>query len=609
MIRMTMKVKGNSHRHAIRSLVVTCVGLLLFVSLTVPANAATTGPYLSVSPTIAPVGANIIINGQGLTPNTSFVLEWSTANTTWHVGDSGIPTSTSVPEVLGITTIPWEQVLGNAVTNATGSFSLTVPAPVDNNGAHVIGAYAPGAKTAAAQASFTLLPSFHFSPSSGPVGTPITVYASGLGARLYASAYHVLFDNNYLGYMTGMTTRGQANFTFDVTGAIGAHTISIYNGYPGPAYLNSNQAPASASITSYAPPYIPFHGQFNITASVSANTLSFTPQATVIRPQIVLPQVTPTSGERMTVTPNVAPVGTLVNVTGLGFPPNTVTPLGWATHIGSHVVGFAAITQSLRNVTTNAAGSFSFTMKVPYDLGGLHNITAPAVTKNGNATLYIERSASISATQGPEGSLVDITLTGLGWTYQDNIAAIDYDNSFMGYVCGFNTNGNITLHLPVTGAPGFHSIDLYPSNYLGPTAPNSSSIAVYRYPILTPNDGPAGVPEFHFSFLITGTPTTSVSTVTATSTTTAVSTSTSISTSTSTATITSVAPPMISTSTITATAQGATGTATMTTTEVSTNVQTTNTVPAWAYAAMGVLLIGGVCVGFLAKRQAGTGGK
>jgi len=585
-----------------RSRVVTCAALLLFFSLVGPARAAT-APYLSVSPTIAPVGSNLTISGQGLPPNTNLLLEWSTANTTWNVGDSGTPTATSVPEVLGITTVPWEEVLGGVATNATGSFSQTLVAPVDNNGAHVIEAIAPGAKTPAAEASFTLLPSFHFSPSSGPVGTPITVYASGLGARLYASAYHVLFDNNYLGYMTGMTTRGQANFTFYVTGAVGPHTISIYNGYPGPAYLNSNQAPASVSITSYAPPYIPFHGQFNITASTPATPSTFTPQATVIRPQVILPQVTAKSGARMTVTPNVAPVGTVVNVTGLGFPPNTVTPLGWATHIGSHVVGFAAVTQSLRNVTTNAAGSFSFTMKVPYDLGGLHNITAPAVTKNGNATLYIERSATISATQGAEGSLVDITMTGLGWTYQDNIAAVDYDNSFMGYVCGFNTNGNITLHLPVTGPPGYHTIDLYPSNYLGPTAPNSSSIAIYRYPILTPYDGPSQVPAFHWSFLITGATTTAVSTITATSTTTTTAVST------STATITAVAPPMTSTSTITTTAPGTTSTTTTTSITVSTNVQTTTTVPGWTYATMAVLLVGGVGVGFVVRRQVSTGGK
>jgi len=546
----------------------------------------------------------MIISGQGFPPNTSVVLDWSTANATWNVG------GTSTPEVLGINTVPGNDVLAHVLTNGTGSFSQTVTVPVDNNGQHVIGAVVAGSNAPLSQAVFTLEPSFYFSPTSGPVGTPVTVYASGLGAHLYAVAYHVLFDNQYLGYMTGVTTHGQGNFTFYVTGIVGPHTISVYNGYPGPAYLNSNQAPASVSITSYDPPLIPFHGQFTITApdpstqasgaggasmilpilslalvigafvmtpimafqkkkngngfltsglgkirvivviaallivgagaylafndpstltttqtttqtvtltsaqtitqsstpttaKTTSTTAGYVPQATVIRPQITLPQITATSGPRMTVTPNIAPVGTVVNVTGLGFPPNTITPLSWATHIGSHVTSFVSAIEPLRNVTTNAAGSFSFTMKVPYDLGGLHNITAPNVAPNGNATLYIERSASISASQGLEGSIVTITMTGMGWTYQDNIAAVDYDNSFIGYVCGFNTNGNITLYLPVTGAPGYHTIDLYPSNYLGPTAPNATSIAIYRYPILTPYDGPAAIPVFHFSFLIT----------------------------------------------------------------------------------------------------------
>lgn len=523
-------------------------------------------PYLSVSPTNAPVGSQITIRGQGFPPNTSLVLDWSTANVTWNVG--GAP----VPEVLGINTVPVQNVLASVLTNGTGGFSQTASVPVDNNGQHVIAAVVAGAKTPLSQATFTLEPSFYFSPSSGPAGTKVTVYASGLGAHPYAVAYHVLFDNQYIGYMTGVTTHGQANFTFYVTGTVGHHTISVYNGYPGPAYLNSNQAPSSVSITSYDPPLIPFHGQFNITApnssiqssgvssiiplnilgvsslalviiafafvtrsgsparmkfgavliiaalllggtallfayepssNAASSQQNYTPQATVIRPQITLPQITATSSPRISVAPNVATVGTVVNVTGFGFPPNTVTPLSWATHVGSHVNGFDSAIEPLRNVTTNAAGSFSFTMSVPYDLGGLHNITAPNVAPNGNATLYIERSAYINATQGPEGSMVTITMTGLGWTYQDNIAAVDYDNSFIGYVCGFNTNGNITLHLPVTGAPGYHTIDLYPANYLGPTPPAAPSIAIYRYPILTPYDGPAAIPVFHFSFLIT----------------------------------------------------------------------------------------------------------
>ena len=236
-------------------------------SLAGPVHAATTSPYLSVSPTNGPVGAKLTISGKGLPPNTSLLLKWSTANTTWNVGVIGPVTGSSVPEVLGVNNVPWEESLGSVVTNATGSFSQTVAVPVDNCGQHVIEVIAAGAKTAVAQATFTLLPSFTFSPSSGPAGTPVTVYATGLGAKLYASAYHVLFDNEYLGYMTGVTTRGSGNFTFYVTGMVGQHTISIYNGYPGPAYLNSQEGSATGSVTSWDPPLIPFHGQFNITAS------------------------------------------------------------------------------------------------------------------------------------------------------------------------------------------------------------------------------------------------------------------------------------------------------------------------------------------------------
>ena len=99
---------------------------------------------------------------------------------TWNVG--GTPT----PEVLGINTVPGQDVLAHVLTNGTGSFSQTVTVPVDNNGQHVIGAVVAGSNAPLSQAIFTLEPSFYFSPTSGPVGTPVTVYASGLGAHLYA---------------------------------------------------------------------------------------------------------------------------------------------------------------------------------------------------------------------------------------------------------------------------------------------------------------------------------------------------------------------------------------------------------------------------------------
>ena len=94
-----------------------------------------------------------------------------------------------------------------------------------------------------------------------------------------------------------------------------------------------------------------------------------------------------------------------------------------------------------------------------------------------------------------------IQLLGTGWDYNTNIVAIDYDNAYVGYACGFSSQGNITVVLTAAGSPGIHTVDLYPSIWLGPPAPSTN--AEYRYPLLTPSDHPEKVPSFHFSFLIT----------------------------------------------------------------------------------------------------------
>jgi hypothetical protein len=123
------------------------------------------------------------------------------------------------------------------------------------------------------------------------------------------------------------------------------------------------------------------------------------------------------------------------------------------------------------------------------------------MTPNSNATLYVERDATITPNNGPQGTQIVIQLLGTGWDYNTNIVAVDYDNSFVGYACGFSSQGNITVVLTATGSPGIHTIDLYGSIWLGPAPPGT--IAEYRYPILTPYDHPEKVPSFHFSFLIT----------------------------------------------------------------------------------------------------------
>lgn len=55
----------------------------------------------------------------------------------------------------------------------------------------------------------------------------------------------------------------------------------------------------------------------------------------------------------------------------------------------------------------------------------------------------------------------------VGWTELDNTIAVTYDNSYLGYACGFNSQGDVTMHLVAYGEPGAHLIDLYPVVFKG----------------------------------------------------------------------------------------------------------------------------------------------
>jgi hypothetical protein len=240
------------------------------------------------------------------------------------------------------------------------------------------------------------------------------------------------------------------------------------------------------------------------TQTTSIPRVTFIPQATAVRPQITVPVLNVASnGPRISITPTTASVGDNITVIGLGFAPNDQLPLLWTTRQGSNVAGYQLVSKALRTVTAGADGSFTFTMKVPPDLGGLHFIAAGNLTEHSNGTLFIQRSATLSTTQGPQGITISVIMHGVGWDFNTNIVAVDYDNSYIGYACGFNSGGNVTVNIVASGSPGIHTIDVYPSEWWGPSTYASQQVVEYRYPLLTPQDHPELMPSFHFTFLMT----------------------------------------------------------------------------------------------------------
>jgi len=539
-----------------------------------------------------------VVTGAGFAPSTNYALQWGSVNGSWVV--TGNP-----PQVTGIKTTAIQRTLGSAQSNATGSFSTQIVVPSDYGGQHFIQAFATNGTGLPPRATFIVEPSFRFSPTSGPAGTPINVVATGLGYTLYSTSYHLAWDNTYVGYMTALSTAGATNFTFYASGTPGTHYIDIYQGYPGTAYLNPQQGPPSSETQSVFPPYIPFHASFTITplnvvaaatsltttstmrytvpgstafgpvallavlaggalfvsrkdpeerkaiskaliavviivlvavagvglymttgsgttsASTSSSSTSssatsptsqtsstpevgFTPVATVVRPHITVPVLNvATTGPRISVSPTIASVGDNITVNGAGFTPNASLPLTWATRQGSNLLGYQLVNKPLRTVTAGTAGSFTFTMKVPPDLGGVHFIAAGNLTRTSNGTLFIQRSATISTTQGPQGTTIQVIMHGVGWDFNTNIVAVDYDNSYIGYACGFNSGGNVTVSIVASGAPGIHTVDVYPSIWWGPSVFTNQQVVEYRYPLLTPQDHPELMPSFHFTFLMT----------------------------------------------------------------------------------------------------------
>ena len=81
------------------------------------------------------------------------------------------------------------------------------------------------------------------------------------------------------------------------------------------------------------------------------------------------------------------------------------------------------------------------------------------------------------------GQRFTVHLKGLGWTQLDNTIAVDYDNSYVGYGCGFNSQGDIVMNLVATGGPGTHLIDMYPLLYT--QQPSYANTPYGMIPVLT----------------------------------------------------------------------------------------------------------------------------
>ena len=206
---------------------------------------------------------------------------------------------------------------------------------------------------------------------------------------------------------------------------------------------------------------------------------------------------------KISLSPRQGRVGTRAMLRGEGFPANSTLDLMWQSYVGNRVSGsgFGPQDKPLEKVKVGSDGRTELSVIIPDDLGGRHGLQLRDGEKSLAQTYFaIETSiVSITPVSGPAGTPISIHLKGVGWTEYDNIYAATYDNAYMGYVCGFNSHGDVVINFKAAGAPGEHLIDLFPGIYQGPA--NETQL-LYRIPQLTYADDHPGnkIPALHFTF-------------------------------------------------------------------------------------------------------------
>ena len=172
--------------------------------------------------------------------------------------------------------------------------------------------------------------------------------------------------------------------------------------------------------------------------------------------------------------PDTALAGTPITISGTGLPANKDVLLTWSTanvdwvldprpdsvdYLGRKATKFTVAARHgedrrERRVQRQAEGadatSAASTTSTP-------SSTASQVAKGG---FLIARSATITPKQGPIGTPITITYTGLGSTLYEGGASLLYDNKYVGAVMANWTRGVAVAHIRATGPVGKHTIEV-----------------------------------------------------------------------------------------------------------------------------------------------------
>ncbi len=467
--------------------------LSLFSQQSVAAPAAAFGPKvqvgeahdgyvgtLDVLPDHGAAGTPFTVKGEKLPPNQEFQLIWRTVDGRWKVTET---------EYKGREYVPADYLMAKLKSDATGRLSATFTTPDDFGFEHDI--ILQQGNRLMTQVAYSVDMTVEVSPKSGPVGTPITFTVKGIGWRSLYNSWELLYDNTFTGWMSAVTTHGEAHFTIPATGNVGDHILQVMHGALTFPYQNPEQNPAQGRPR--------FSFMFKVTSA--APVLPAAPGQQVQK----LVRRLPPPGQLVS-SPHFSGVGEPVKVSTGGLTPGKTYKLNWTRVIGNRMSGqgWEDISIPVSEAKADASGRVEFGFKTPDDLGGTHGLWIDNGDGKTIGTHFIKATAlPLDVAKGPVGTQFTIHLKGVGWTETANIMHEVYDNGYNGYVCAFNSQGDVQILMQASGAPGWHFIDLYPGIYKGEET--DTNLNNFRIPQLTyaddhPNED---LPAFHFAFEVT----------------------------------------------------------------------------------------------------------